>query len=28
MIISVFGFLIGWFQQSPTYIFNCFVLQK
>jgi len=28
MIISAFGFLIGWFQQNPTYIFNWFVLQK
>jgi len=28
MIISAFGFLIGWLQQNPTYIFNWFVLQK
>jgi len=28
MIISAFGFLIGWFQQNQTYIFNWFVLQK
>ena len=28
MIISAFGFLIGWFQQNPTYIFNWFVLQE
>jgi len=28
MIISAFGFLIGWFQQNQTYIFNWFVLQE
>jgi len=28
MIISAFGFLIGWFQQNQTYIFNWFILQK
>jgi len=27
MIISAFGFLIGWYQQNQTYIFNRFVLQ-
>jgi hypothetical protein len=28
MIISAFGFLIGWFQQNQTYFFNWSVLQK
>jgi len=28
MIIYGFGFLVGWFQKNPTYIFNWFVLQK
>jgi len=28
MIISAFGFLIGWYQQNQTYIFNWFVLQE
>jgi len=28
MIISAFCFLIGWYQQNQTYIFNWFVLQE
>jgi len=28
MIISAFGFLIGWFQQNTIYNINWFVLQE